>query len=87
MKEDLAKRVLKYNLQRCRVSPSPNLKTEIYDTDTVVYKATQIWSMLPTRYKNLSSLALFKSEIKNWRCSDCPCSIYRIFVGLVDFIT
>ena len=63
MKEAFAKIVDKYNHRRYRVTPSPNHKTKIYDTDTVVSKAAQIWSILPTRYKNLPSLDLFKSEI------------------------
>ena len=41
----------------------PNPKTKKYSTDTTVYKAAQIWSMLPAKYKNLSSLDL-KSEMK-----------------------
>ena len=44
----------------------PNSKTKRYSTDTVPYKAAQTWSTRPTSYKNLnlSSLDLFKSEIK-----------------------
>ena len=60
-----------------RVSPNP--KTKNYSTDTAVYKAAQIWSMLPAKYKNLSSLDL-KSEMEKWYDSDCPCDICRIFV-------
>ena len=63
----------------------PNPKTKKYGTDTVAYKASQLWSMLPTRYKNLPSLDLFKFEIKSWHCSDCPCNICRIFVDGVGF--
>ena len=53
-----------------------NPKTKKYSTDTVAYKADQIWSMLPGRDKISPSLDLLKSEIKNWHCSDCPCNIY-----------
>ena len=42
----------------------PNPKTKKYGTDTIAYKATQLWSTLLARYKNLSQLDLFKSEIK-----------------------
>ena len=64
----------------------PYPKTKKYGTDTVAYKASQLWSTLPTRYKNLPSLDLFKSEIKTWNCNDCPCNICRIFVDGVGFI-
>lgn len=56
----------------------PNPKTKKYSTDTTVYKAAQIWSMLPAKYKNLSSLDL-KSEMKNGYGSKCPCDICRNF--------
>ena len=86
MKEVFTKRILKYNLRNCRENLLPNPKTKKYGTDTVAYKASQLWSTLPTRYKNLSSLDLFKSEIKTWNCNDCPCNICRIFVDGVGFI-
>ena len=86
MKEVFTKRLLKYNFQNCRVTLLPNPKTKKYGTDTIAFKAAQLWSTLPTRYKNLPLLDLFKSEIKNWDFSDCPCIICRIFVDGVGFI-
>ena len=68
MKEVLTKRILKCNFQNCRETLLPNPITKKYGTDMVAYKASQLWSMLPTRYKNLPLLDLFKSEIKNWHC-------------------
>ena len=64
MKEVFRKRIHKYNLRNCRVTLLLNPKTKKYGIDTVAYKATQLWSTLPRRYKNLSSLDLFKSKIK-----------------------
>ena len=86
MKEVFTKRILKYNLRSCRWTLLPNLKTEKYGTDTVAYKASQLSSTLPARYKNLPSLDSFKFEIKNWYCSDCPCNTCRIFFDGVGFI-
>ena len=86
MKEVFTKRLLKYNLRNCRATVLPNPKTKKYGTDMIPWKAAQLWSKLPTRYKNLLLLDLFKSEIKNWHCSDCPCNICRIFVDSVGFI-
>ena len=63
-----------------------NRKTKKYGTDTVAYEAAQIWSMSPTRYRNLLSLDLLKSEIKNWHCSDSSCNICQIFADGVGFI-
>ena len=64
MKEALTKKLLKYNLRNCRVALLSNTKTNKYGTNTIAYKAAQLWNTLPTRYKDLPSLNLFKSEIK-----------------------
>ena len=86
MKKVFTKKILKYNHQNCTVTLLPNPKTKKYGTDKVAYKAAQLWSTLLTRYKNLTSLDLFKSEMKNWHCSDCPCNICRSFVDGLGFI-
>ena len=86
MKKVFTNRPLKYNIRNCRVTLLSNPKTKKYGTDTIAYKAAQIWSTLLKRYKNLPSLDLFKSEIKIWHCSDCPCNNCRIFVDGVGFI-
>ena len=65
------KRILKYNLWKCRVTFLPNPKTKKYGTVTVAYKAGQICSTLQTRHKSLALLEFFKFKIKNWHCSDC----------------
>ena len=84
MKEVFTKRLLKYSLRNCRATLLRNPETK--GTGTIAYKPAQLWSTLPPRYKKLPSLDLFKSEIKNWHCSDCPCNICRIFVDGVGFI-
>ena len=86
MKEVFTNRILKYNFRNCRETLLPNPKTKKYGTDTVAYKASQLWSTLPTKYKNLPSLDLFKCEIKSWNCSDRPCNIFSIFVDGVGFV-
>ena len=86
MKEVFTKRLSQYNFRNCKLTLLPNPETKKYGTNTVAYEASQLWRLLLTRYKNLPSLDLFKSEIKNWHCSDCPCNICRIFVDGVGFI-
>ena len=42
MKEMFIKRLLKHNLQNCRVTFLQNSKTKKYGTDTITYKAAQL---------------------------------------------
>ena len=92
MKEVFAKGILKYNIRNCRVTYAnckyrlPRPKSRKYGADTIAYKAAQLWNTLSPRYKNVSSLDLFKSQIKSWHCSDCPSSTCKIFVNGVGFI-
>ena len=86
MKEVFTKIILKYNLRNCKETLLPNPKTKKYGTDTVTCKASQLWSTLSTRCKNLPSLDIFKCKIKSWNCSDCPCNICRIFVDGVGLV-
>ena len=65
MKEVFTKRILKYNLRNCRENLLPNPKTKKYGTDTVAYKASQLWSTLPTRYKNLKQQWFIRIKHRN----------------------
>ena len=65
-KQIYAKKILNYNLLKSRVILLQNLKTEKNGAYMVAYKAAQLRSTLPARYKNLSTLVLFKSQIKTW---------------------
>ena len=76
----LYKRILKYNLRSCGVTLLSNPKIKKIRYWYVVDKAAKLWSRLPRRNKNLSSLDLFKSKIKKLHYSACPCKICRIFV-------
>ena len=44
MKEVFTKRFLKYNFRNCSATLLPNRKTKKYGTDTIAYKAAQLWS-------------------------------------------
>ena len=64
IEEVFTKKVLQDNPRSYRVTIFSNPKTKKYRTDSVAYKSAQFWGTPPARYKNLSSLDLFESEIK-----------------------
>ena len=65
------KRFLEYHFKVVKQLFCQILKPPKNDTDTIAYKATQLWSTLQTRLKY---------------CSDCPCNISPIFLDGVGFI-
>ena len=70
-KEVFTKRFLEYHFKVVKQLFCQILKPPKNDTDTIAYKATQLWSTLQTRLKY---------------CSDCPCNISPIFLDGVGFI-
>ena len=54
MKEMFIKRLLKYNLQNCRVTFLQNPKTKKYGADTITYKAAQLFGFIQIRNKKLA---------------------------------
>ena len=44
MKEVFTKRFLKWNFGNCSATLLPNRKTKKYGTDSIAYKASQLWS-------------------------------------------
>ena len=62
----------RYNLRNFRLLECHNVKTSIYGTETVTYKSSQLWNLVPPEIKNKDSLAQFKYGIKEWICTTAP---------------
>ena len=75
-----------YNLRNFRLFACQNVKTNIYGTETIAYKSSQLWNLIPDQMKNLQSLALFKNSIKRWTCTNCPCRLCKTFIPSLGFI-
>ena len=54
--------------------------------NSVIYRANQLWETLPFDLKTSCSLEFFKKELKNWRCTRCPCQICSRFIADVGYI-
>ena len=76
----------RYNLRNFRLLECHNVKTSIYGTETVTYKSSQLWNLVPPEIKNKDSLAQFKYGIKEWICTNCPCRLCKIYITELGFI-
>ena len=75
----------KCNLRSCRVTLFLNPKTKDHCTDMVAYKTAQLSSALPARYRNLSSLDLFKCKIKkNWHYINYYCISVKFLLMAIN---
>ena len=55
-------------------------------TDSLAYLAPKIWELVPNEMKNLESLTAFKTAIKKWKTTNCPCRLYKNYIPQVGFV-
>ena len=57
-----------------------------HGTESLSFLGPKIWDMLPLEIKESESLQIFKSKIKKWIPSQCPCRLCRIYVPQLGFV-
>ena len=75
-----------YNTRNRRTFKSRRVKSVRYGTNSLAYLAPKIWELVPIEMKNLDSLSAFKSAIKKWKPTNCPCRLCKIYVPQVGFV-
>ena len=50
------------------------------------YRAPQRWTLLPEEIKQRNTITPFKSDLKQWICKKCPCTLCKVFVPNLRFI-
>ena len=45
----------------------------------LAYLTPKIWLLIPRDFKDFAKLNIFKSKIKNWSTSGCPCVLCKTF--------
>ena len=76
----------KYNLRNFHEIENSVKNTVKCGLETISYRSSALWSLVPQEIKSEISLAAFKLKIKNWQCNECPCRLCRMFVANVGFI-
>ena len=79
---------LKNSDKYCSENPfmTRNVRTVRYGTETLAHLGPKIWAIIPNDIKEANSLKIFKSRIKLWNPSKCPCRLCRTYVCGVGFI-
>ena len=52
-----------YNVRNFRKFSTRNVKSHIYGTETVTYKSSQLWNLVPPKIRNSQSLLIFKKNV------------------------
>ena len=87
---------LNHNFGTENVSSGTRLQSQFYNPsnpkkvntglETLRSLAPKIWNIVPDEIKKSPNLSIFKSKIKKWKPSECPCRLCKRFVKDLGFI-
>ena len=63
-----------------------NIHTSKYGIHSLGHISPKIWIAVPDFLKKIDNLQEFKSKIKKWKPTGCPCNICRTYIQGVGFI-
>ena len=75
-----------YNLRNRPVLKDCNVRTVHYGQGSISFLAPRIWLQVPENLRNTPSLQSFKTGIKKWIPTNCPCRLCKQFVPELGFI-
>ena len=64
----------------------PQVNTVHFGHDSLKYFGSKVWGIIPHDIKSSESLSVFKSAIKKWIPSQCPCRLCRDYLQGVGYI-
>ena len=60
----------RYNIRKFQKMRQQKVRTIRYGLEIALYRAPQLWSLIPVDLKSLPNVNLFKSKIKYWKCTE-----------------
>ena len=75
-----------YNLRNFHIFECQNPRTKTFGLDSVAYRASQLWNIVPEEIRNSTSLPMFKKKIKKVPLILCSCNCCKKFIHHVGFI-
>ena len=82
MQEFFETRTQNYKLRNFRAIKTYRNNTIAFGIETVTYKSSQLWRILPTELKSIESLHEFerKIKLKNGMEKNCACRLCKIYI-------
>ena len=75
-----------YNLRNFRELNTNRKSTVLYGTESISFRAPQLWQILPRDIKDSASLNMFKSKVKSWKGDGCPCRLCKRYIPSLGFL-
>ena len=86
MKHIFPERSLPYDLRNKNPFHSSNVKTVYNGTETLSFRGPKTWALVPENIRSATSLAEFKTKIKNWEPIGCECRLCKVYLQRLGFI-
>ena len=81
----LNRRTISYNFRNLQEFQSERKRTVFYGLETISYRAPQLWTIFPEVFKQRNTISLFKSDVRQWIYTECPCRLCKVFVPNLGF--
>ena len=86
VKEIFQKRIVPYNLRSENSFMSRQVNSVYHGTESLSFLGPKIWEQVPQEIKESENIAIFKSKIKKWTPSHCPCRLCRAYLPQIGFM-
>ena len=70
----------RYKIGKLSEMRKQKIRTVRCGLETALYRASQLWSLVHAVLKSLPNINLFKSKIKHWKCTECPCKLCKTYL-------
>ena len=82
----LNRKAIHYNFRNLQQFQSERKRTLFYGSETISYRAPQLWAILKEEFKQRNAISFFEIDLRQWICSECPCRLCKVFVPNLEFI-
>ena len=76
----------RYSIRKFQEMRQQTVRTVRYGLEIALYRAPQLWSLVPTDLKSAPNVIQFKSKIKHWECTECPCKLCRTYLRNIGYV-
>ena len=74
-----------YNLRSKSELTVPSINTVFKGQNSISYFGPILWNSIPDELREINPFEVFKSEMKPWWPTNCPCRLCKIYVKKLRF--
>ena len=75
-----------YNLRSKSELTVPSINTVFKGQNSISYFGSIIWNSIPVELREINPFQVFKSEMKPWRPTNCPCRLCKKYIKNLGFV-